>query len=124
MNDYTFRRKFKALFLSQYNFQKKVGINVDTKDFENKKDIAEGFLLMLMKEVVEVSKTLPSHFNKFEKHPPEYSREEFLKEIADVVLVAINLTLLENVTTEEFLEIVEEVQYNNFRKLEDKLNAT
>jgi NTP pyrophosphatase (non-canonical NTP hydrolase) len=98
----------------QIEFQRLCDIDLFNPD--EKLRISEGYLFKAAEEVFELIKTIPSYFNRNQKTVPLIDRERILHELSDVALFLINFSIVWGISSEEFLDSIEEVQKRNFSK--------
>jgi len=110
------KERLETIIEKQRKFQRLCNKPIDSKDPFTQSLLSETYLFKLVEEVFELRKTFPSALNDSSKHQPEIIREELLKEGADVILFFINFCLVHEVQIEEFFDIIEKVQTNNFQK--------
>lgn len=107
----------------QLEFQRLVNIPIDEESMETKLHLAENYLFKAVEEIVELRKTMPSSFNKYEKNPSTAEQIQMLKELSDVLLFLINFCLVWNFSIKDIMNTIDLVQMNNFKKLAEKIEG-
>jgi NTP pyrophosphatase (non-canonical NTP hydrolase) len=105
----------------QINFQRLAGVKIDSDELEDKLELSEVYILKIIEEAVELRKTLPSHFNKFENNPAQIDRGRMVHELVDMLMFTINYCLVWDITAEELLKAIPMIQVTNFNRLATKV---
>ena len=113
--------RIKTLLKNQIDFQKLVGLPIDTKVESERNELAEIYIFKMIEEAVELRREFPSTMNKWSKYNKPADMARIKEELSDVMFFLINFILTFKLTPEEILEQLESVQANNFQKVKAKM---
>ncbi len=110
-----------TILTKQCEFQKDLAnFPIDSNLESDRNELSEGYVLKMIGEIMEFTREFPSAFNKLSKHNKEADLVRIKEELSDVFLYFCNLLLTWRIDWDEFLEIVTQVQNNNFTKVKEK----
>lgn len=104
----------------QHDFQKLVGVPIDTIVESERNRISEMFIYKAMEELVEARREFPSILNEWSKSNKPANAQRVKEEFSDVFLFLSNLLLAWHISWDEFLEQVETTQANNYDRIKIK----
>lgn len=104
----------------QRQFQRLCEIDIDSTQETEVNRLSEVYLFKAIGEIIELSNTFPSEFNKFAKSPGKGLHEEILAELCDTLFFLMNFALIRKLNVTEIQNMMETVQDNNFVKLAAK----
>lgn len=113
--------KLDLIIRDQQDFQRLLGIPVDSFAEVDVLQMAELHCFKTFEEIAELRKTFPSTLNKYEKNKPVIDRKRIRQEMCDIFLYMINFGSVWKMTPDELLEELQEVQTNNFIKAKEKI---
>ncbi len=99
----------------QKEFQRLYGIDLDTVDQRQKNLLAEAYLYRAAEEVFELRRTQPEGVLGRKTKQCE-NRRVMIHELIDILLFLANFQLTREITWEEIIEELPQVQRNNFEK--------
>lgn len=110
----------KDILTKQVEFEKAIGVPIDTILEKERNEMSEMFLFKMIEEAIETRKEFPSVMNKWSKTQKTADLTRVQEELADVFIFFINVLLAWRINWNDFLKVVEKVQYNNFTKAKEK----
>lgn len=111
-----FIRFIAQIMANQKVFQEiREDLYIDQIDEQQRNALAHEFLNRANGEIHELLRTQPEGVLG-QKNPKRLNRKEMLAELADVHLFLMNFMLIRNITWEDLLNTILEVQTNNFQK--------
>ena len=113
--------RIKTLLQNQIEFQKLVGLPIDTVVESERDRLAEIYIFKMIEESVELRREFPSTMNAWSKTNKPANMDRIKEEFSDVMFFLINFMLTFKLTPEEMLEQLELVQSNNFKKIKSKM---
>lgn len=110
----------------QEEFQETAGIDLNT-GLAGKLSLSESYLMKTIEEIVELRKTFPSGFNRWEKNPAPLDipsmEQRMREELADVHLFLVNFMLVWGLRITDILYTIEQVQDRNMILLKERQSA-
>lgn len=107
----------------QKEFQRLLGIPVDSLAESDILQMAELHCFKAIEEIIELRKTFPSTLNKHEKNKAAINRDNILAELCDSLMYHINFASVWGFTPDEVISKLGAVQLNNFIKAKEKIIA-
>jgi len=112
--------KINKIIERQKDFQRIVGFPIDSNLESDRNEMSEKYIFKLIEEAIELRKEFPSVMNPWSKKQKEVDLLRVKEEMSDVLLFFINLLATWKFSFEEILNVIEEVQENNFSKVAEK----
>lgn len=110
----------KQLIDRQREFQRAVGFPIDSITEADRNEMSEKYVFKLIEEAVELRKEFPSVVNPWSKKQKPADIQRVKEEFADVLMFALNIAIVWRFTPEEILQILVDVQNNNFMNIKKK----
>lgn len=104
----------------QKEFERLVGIPIDTILEKERNQMSEMFLYKAIEELIEARREFPSVLNEWSKSNKEADNVRVKEELSDAFLFLSNLLLAWHITWDQFMEQVKSTQENNFSKVKEK----
>ena len=105
--------------LEQIEFEKTIGVPINTILEKERNEMSEMFLFKLIEEAVETRREFPSVMNKWAKTQKSADPARISEELSDVFLFFFNLLIVWRIDWADFLEQVKKTQFENFTKMKE-----
>ena len=115
--------RLQEILEQQRLFQRAVNIPIDSILEDDRNRMSETFLWLMTKEIVELSREIPSVANPWSKHQKIADIARIKEEFADVMLFLLNFALVWKFQLDDTLDILEKTQKANFVKIKTKKMA-
>lgn len=110
----------KDLLKKQREFEKVIGVPIDTILEKERNQMSEMFLFKLIEEAIETRREFPSVMNAWAKNQKQADPQRISEELSDVFLFFINLLIVWRIDWPDFIEQVKKTQNENYTKIKEK----